>query len=397
MTQPEPNEATFVPVDRIAFLVSRLNSGLNRDEYEGVFDELSITLMRLMDNSFEGEYQAFPLHELYHRERVHVYSEKPWLDHAIRYALAHQKDITDVLHAHIEERRRYGGNVVLEFVGPTGSGKSSCMLGLMEKHNKLLDRIRADGPDALKARLSIDLQELPGKLEKLTAGDAVCMDEQLHLAGEGANTALKMMRNLEDTLRGTMIDIYYASPGTRTGHDASQGVLEAVAWSPPTLRDGTPGLARTKFIVWLGLNGHEAIPLGFVDLPWASEEVFAAYKPLKDTNLDRTKRGQFHTTGEASDAIIRRLFDHPALLERLKIRARPSKADWVRYLQRYAPTMSIAERQFLASELEEMLLCLRDEPESFPKIWGWTPTDNMRRVAGGEDTASEEGGRIREL
>lgn len=387
-----------VPEDRIAFLVSRLNSGLNEDEYQGIFAELSDTLMRLMDNSFSREYQAFPLHELYHRERVHVYSEKPWLDEAIRYALAHQKDITDILHAHVEERRRYGGNVVLEFVGPTGSGKSSCMLGLMEHHNKLLDKIQANGTSALKARLSIDLQELPGKLEKLTAGDAVCMDEQLHLAGEGANTALKMMRNLEDTLRGTMIDIYFASPGTRTGHDASQGVLEAVAWSPPTLRDGTPGLARTKFIVWLGLNGHDAIPLGFVDLPWASPEVFAAYKPIKDENLERTKRGQFHTTGEASDEIIKRVFENPALLERLKIRARPTKADWVRYLQRYAPTMSIAERQFLAAELEEMLLCLRDEPDRFARIWGWEATPNMLRVAGADDTPNvEAGGRIREL
>ncbi|MFA5862796.1 MAG: hypothetical protein WDA16_13980 [Candidatus Thermoplasmatota archaeon] len=388
---------TFVPEHRIAFLVSRLNSGLNEDEHEGIFAELGSTLMRLMDNSFRGHYQAFPLHELYQRERVQVYSEKPWLDQAIRYALAHEKDISDIFHAHIQERRRYGGNVVLEFVGPTGSGKSSCMLGLMERHNGLLEKIRSEGPSAMRNRLSIDLQELPGKLEKLTAGDAVALDEQLHLAGEGATTALKMMRNLEDTLRGTMIDIYFASPGTRTGHDASQGVLEAISWSPPILRDGAPGLARTKFIVWLGLNGNEAIPLGYIDLPWASPDVFAAYKPIKEENLERTKRGQFHQTGEASDAIIRRLFETPALLERLHIRARPTKADWKRYLQRYAPTMSIAERDFLSAELEEMMLCLRDEPTRFQRIWGWEPTENMRRVADGEDTSAPEGGRTREL
>lgn len=379
---------TSIPNSRVAFLVGKITGQISEEEHTGLYAELSDTVDALMGNAFTDGYQCPPLFELYHRERAQLYSDKPWLSEAVRLSLAMQRDITHLLHAQVQERRRYGGNVVLEFAGPTGFGKSSCMLALMERHNGLTDHVRREGVEAIRKRLSIDLQDLPHKLEFLSAGDAIAMDEQLHLVGEGANTAMKIMCNLEDTLRGTMIDIYYASPGTRENHDASQGILQAISVSPTKLRFGAEGKRGTKFLYSLGLGGSEAIPLGIVNLPWASAEVYAAYSIIKNENLERTKKNQFHSSGEAHDKSIKKLFETPGLLARLRIRANPTRSDWKRYLKRYAPSMSIAETDMLAGELEEMLTCLRFEPTQFPRIWGWEATDVMKRVATGDDTGT---------
>lgn len=335
----------------------------------------------MMDNPFADGYQAPPLVEFYFRERAQVYADKPWINDAMRYALAMQRDLTPLLHRHIRERRKYEGNVVLEFAGPTGFGKSSCMLSLMEQHNGLTRVVREGGVEGLRKRLGIDLQDLPHKLEGLTAGDAVCLDEQLHLVGEGSETALKTLRNLEDTLRGTMIDIYFASPAQRDDHDASQGVLQAMSVSPPILRDGQRGRMSTKFLYSLGLHGYDAIPLGLVTIPWCSAEVFAAYSVIKRENLERTKKHQFHGSGEANDQSIKKLFEVPALQARLRVNPNPTKADWRRYLKRYAPSMSIAEADMTATELEEMMTCLRQHPDAFVLIWEWEPSQAMRDAA----------------
>lgn len=379
---------SFIPEYYIGFLLSRLNGQISEAEHRGVQRELDNKAQYIMDGAFSDEYQAPPLVELYYREAVTIYAKEPKQEDRIRLLLAMQRDLTGLLHAHIRERRRYAGNVVMEIAGSTGSGKSSCMLGLMEKHNDLRAHVEREGVLALRKRLSIDLQDLPHKLNGLQAGDAIAMDEQLHLVGEGAETALKTMRNLEDTLRGTMIDIYYASPGARDTHDASQGMLEAISTSPPVRRQGQPGLKRTRFLFSIGFNGRPAIPLGVVDLDWASPPVFEAYSIIKRENLERTKSGQFHSSGSANLEAIKKLFETPQVLERLHAKVRPTKADWKRYLKWYAPSMSLSEADMTASEIEDMLLVLRDDESRFPRIWGFAPTPNMRLVALGEEIAT---------
>jgi hypothetical protein len=314
----------------------------------------------------------------------------------LRLQHAYQYDITPLLHAHIRERHRYDGNVVLEFAGPTGTGKSSCMLGLMETHHGLRGAVQRDGPEALQNRLSVDLQELPQKLKPLGKGDAVCMDEQFHLMGEGAETRVKTMRNLEDTLRGTGISIYYASPGARNNHDASQGILTTTTWSPPVLRDGATGRMMTRFLFSLSIYGEPALPLGTVTLPWCSPEVFAAYSPIKAYQLDRTRMGVFHSDARAHEHIVKRLFDTPEVLAKIRVLGKPDRGQLKRLLTYYGPSMSTDERDALATEIEDMLTILRDARDKFDDIYHWTPTQNMIDIAtrGATTTLSKKGAGI---
>lgn len=371
----------------LAYLQQKLKGELTEVEYKAVRQMLDDAIRSIIRPSFRGKHQAPAFHEFYHRERVRFYGETPFIAQQNRLILAHKRDLTEQLHVHITERRKYAGNVVLEFGGPTGYGKSSSMLGLMERHNGLRDIVLADGVDGLRRHMSIDLAELPSKLEGLTGGQAIAIDEQLRLYGEGAETNTKMLQNIEDTLRGTQIDLFFASPGRRDNHDASQGYLEAYSASPVTLRNGQPGSKSTRFLYWYSLAGQDLMPLGYVDLPWCSAEVFEAYSTIKRENLDRTRRAQFTNAAALNVEIIKRIVEHPAFQARLKHNLRPTKGDMEKYVGLYAGTsINTGQQKALAGELEEMLNVIRDSPPDFATIWGFEPTEAMLKLAGRKDT-----------
>lgn len=376
------NVADSVDDSHLAYLNAKLKGELTEEEFKGVHLALSQAVDDLCKSPFRDGFQAPPLFELYHRELTQTYGENQWKDTKIRRATMMRRDITTLLHKQIAERRRYGGNMVLEFAGATGGGKSSCMLGLMERHNGLREVVEAGGVEALRGHLSIDLSELPAKLEHLKSGQAIAMDEQLHLVGEGAETAYKLLRNVEDTLRGTMIDLYFVSPGKRDNHDASQGYLEALSQSPIQLRDGRPGRRMTRFLYHIALGGLDPLPLGVVDLPWCGPTVFAAYDVIKKENLERTRRAQFTAAAAVNVEVVKRIFEAQGFQARLRHNLRPTKTDLKRYVRAYAGTsISISEQDTIASEIAEMLDVLRDSKEDFPTIWAFEPTAAMLKVA----------------
>ena len=383
----------LVQVDRgrFAYLL-RGFSGQEHSEatFKGVFRELDRSSDCIDDATFSGDFETAPLFELYHREKGRLYDKQPFSDAWARGRVARTRDITDVFHAHLAYRRKHGGNTVLEFSGPTGLTKSSCALGLMERYNGLLDVVREGGSAGLARHLAIDIGDALGKLGRLQRFQGVLIDEQTHLVGEGAEVALRLLRNVEDQIRASQRDLYYCSPGRRDNHDASQGVLDVSAWSPPELTVGRAGKLESRCMYWLGLNGEDPIPLGYVDLKWCSEETFRAYQPLKAANVDRALSGHFTANGATDDEIIRRLFEEPAVSGRLRLNPSPKKLDWKRWLTRYCRSMGTADLDRTASELTEMWSCIRDEPTLFRAIWGWDPTPAMLKVAKPSKPVSDE-------
>jgi hypothetical protein len=382
--------APNVQEERISYLLSRISGGISEEEYAGVLHELRETTNDLCDHVFNEKRQAPPLFELYWRERATFYSDKSWVEERARTALAMQRDITDLLHAQVEQRRLYGGNVVLEFSGPTGMGKSSAMLHFAETHNGLRDHIRRGGVEALRDRIGIDIADLPRKLDKLSPGDACMLDEQLALVGENSTTHLALLRNCEETLRGTMIDLHFASPTTRD-HATSQGVLTAISNSPAQMVDGRKGEMSTTFLYRIAVDG-EVLPLGTVTIPWCSAETYAAYKVIKDESLARTKKLQFHATGTANERVLRVMFEDTRFRTLLRYKAQPKKKDWSRYVRQYAHSMSIAEVEATASQLEEMVMVLKRSPRDFRTIWGFEAPSAMKHAisAGAEDSSDDD-------
>lgn len=374
----------------VAYLMKCFNGNADADTFRGIFNEIESAIdvvvdgvLDIQDGERVGGHESGPIFELAIRERSKPYSDKPAVDHAYRLIWAMTRDITEELHEQIEYRRKRAGNIVLEWCGPTGMTKSSCMMGLAERHNRLLDIVREGGPDALERHLTIDIAELPAKLPKLKRGEAILMDEQLSLVGEGSETARHLLSNLEDTIRQTGVDVHFASPGVREGHATSQGILEAIAvdYNKHT----------TRFLYSLAYGTPRPLPLGVVELPWCSKEVYEAYKPIKERNLARTMRLQFHAAGEVDDGEVKSLFSNEKLRALLKHKARVTKTDWKRYIRRFLRSMSTSEADNMAGELEEMLSILRDAPADFVTIYGWEPTAEMQAVALGKNEARRHG------
>lgn len=317
-------------------------------------------------------FEASPLHELYTRLTYVPLSLHTATDDFLRPVLAYRRNITNILHKHVDKRREWGGNVVFEWTGPTGLGKSSCMIGFMERHNGLHETILNEGTEGLRRHIAIDITSLPRKVEQLKAGQAVGMDEQLHLVGEGARNSMDTLANLEETLRGTGIDIHFASPSLRE-HTTSQGILEAISWNREK--------KLTAFLVKLAMNGNpKPMPLGYVVLPWCSPEAYAAYEPIKKENLERTKRMQFNQSAETQHELIRTFFEIPSIQTRFK-HLNPKKDDIARWWSEVMPSTGLNEAATYAATAFDMIRLARAGGTAFRDVYGWDPRPNILKAA----------------
>ncbi|MFA5862722.1 MAG: hypothetical protein WDA16_13610 [Candidatus Thermoplasmatota archaeon] len=319
---------------------------------------------RLVDQVFDAHLaqgvEPAPLQETFHRESLKILSESPGVEMRIRKLRALERNITPLLKAHHAWRHAHDGNVVWEFSGPTGSGKSSCMLGLMENLNGMR-------PEDLHKHVTIDVAQLPHLLPTLPPGSAVAVDEQTHAVGEGSITQAKVLRSMEDQIRLSGIDIYWASPESQD-HATSQGELVAFAANYQE--------KYTRFIVYLN-----DVPLGYANLPWCSSAMWEAYRPIKRKNVDRALRAAFQAT-EAADEQIRRVFELDGVQSACRVR-RLKVSDWRRFIKRFSPSLGTAQVQTMAEEVDFMLETLASRPDEFVTIYGWDATPKMHDAASG--------------
>ena len=315
---------------------------------------------RVIDAHKAEGVEASPFQELYMREQLRVFHESGLIEKRIRELRALERNITRLVYEHHKWRHARNGNVIWEFCGATGSGKSSAMLGLLERLNGVK-------PERLAKHLTIDVPEIPYLLPDIPRGSGIAIDEQTHAVGEGSITQARTLRNLEDQIRITGKDIYWASPEAQD-HATSQGQFVSVF---------THFNKRyTRFLVYLN-----DVPLGYANLPWCSDEMWAAYQPLKDANAKRAERAAFQATA-VMDEHVRRLFETPAVLAACRIR-RLKTSDWKRLVKRHLTTLNTSQVQSLAEELEFMLETIATRPEDFETIYGWQPTPGMIDAAGG--------------
>lgn len=348
--------------DKLSALASGAIDDLSPEEAQYALLTVGGELVdRVIDAHLDQGIEPSPLQELLLRERLRIFSDSGTVEARVRLMRALERNITSIVREHHAWRHAHNGNVVWEFCGPTGTGKSSCMLGLLERWNKVK-------PEALARHLTIDVPELPKLLPDIPNGSGVAVDEQTHAVGEGSVTQAKTLRNMEDQIRLSGIDIYWASPEAQD-HATSQGQFVAIASNYEQ--------KYTRFLVYL-----DEIPLGYANLPWCSPAMWRAYEPLKRKNVDRALRALFHATS-AMDDHIKRLFENEGVRTASRVR-RLKTADWKRLLKRFAPSLSTTQMQSLAEEIEFMLETIATRRDDFEAIYGWQPTQPMIDAAGGE-------------
>jgi hypothetical protein len=271
------------------------------------------------------------------------------------------RDYGERFFQHIVYRLGNHGNVHVACRGPTGSGKSSCMIALM-------DWIKAIQSGQLVNHLAIDIHEIPRKLAKLEAGDTLLLDELVATAGEGSRTNQMLLDNLEDTLRASQRNLIVASPGKRD-HSTMQVDLECIAWH--TTR------RFSVFLVWV-----EGIPMGVLALPWCGPQHYAEYAPWKAGNVTRTLAGQFKDNEQTAKAVMA-LFEDPRFVEYLWLVVnKPKMGDFNDAITLFYPAMlTQAQVERMAKVAHTQCYSYQRLADRFEFLFGVKPNSGFKKIA----------------
>jgi hypothetical protein len=174
---------------------------------------------------------------------------------------------------HMLYRHNRGGNWMGQVVGATGTTKSSIALGLAEWFSQ-------SAPKRQMELLVYYPWTLPDVYAQAKPGETVISDENIQVSGEGSTTLKQSLTMMEQQTRQSQINALAVSP-SENDHAAQQFTLETLLVNWDT--------KRTRLMCWYGEH-----PLGFVDLPWASKEMWDAYSPWKAQNVERSKGAYFN-------------------------------------------------------------------------------------------------------
>jgi hypothetical protein len=212
---------------------------------------------------------------------------------------------TRLFQAHCVYRYNKGGNVMGQIQGPTGLTKSSIALGFAEWFAQTT-------PARQMELLVYHPWTFPDVYAQAKAPEVVISDENVEASGEGSRTLKQTMTMMEQQTRKSQVSSLAVSPeGSERG--AQQFTLEVILvdW----------GGKRTRCILWY--NDH---PLGFVELPWCSEEMWKHYTPWKDANVERSK-GAYFNDQKALFRMLNDLCDRPEFQMFVKNLNKPKKQD----------------------------------------------------------------------
>ncbi|MES2153923.1 MAG: hypothetical protein V4510_02195 [bacterium] len=279
----------------------------------------------------------------------------------LRLVSALLTDFGEDLADHIRYRLEHQGNVHLSFTGPTGLGKSSCAVSLM-------DWISEIKPGELVNHLSLDIGDLPGKLRGKRPGQSVLQDEFVQTAGEGSRTLQSLFENLEDTLRASGVNLFVASP-RRQEHDSMQAELELILWNPEK--------KWSLFLVWIAGTPH-----GVVALPWMRPALYEVYKPWKHANVERSRSGHFKDRTFTARSALRAM-DNPDFIEYLElVQGKPTKQDLEAALEMFHPEMlSGGQADRIVNFVFRHCKGFKSYEPSFARMFGVEPNAGMRRLA----------------
>jgi hypothetical protein len=293
--------------------------------------------------------------------RVHKHVRPADLNEYISFLVALLTDYRRQFCRHIEYRMQHQGNVHIACRGPTGSGKSSCMITIM-------DWIKPIPKDGLCDRLAFDIHEIPRKLAKLTAGDTVLLDELVAVAGEGARTNQMLLKNMEDTLRASQRNLIVASPAERE-HSTMQVDLECIAWDPAK--------KYSLFLVWV-----EGKPVGVLPVPWCSQDLYDQYQPWKEENVKRTLAGQFKDNEQTAKAVMA-LFDDSRFTEYLWLGVnKPKMTDFNTAITLFAQGMlSQAQVERMAKFAHDQCYAYQRVAEKFEFFFGVPANAGFKKIA----------------
>lgn len=291
----------------------------NYSEWQDAMDAVEAAVW---DNFNAVGLEAAPLAQQWLRERIRPPGPEADRQAHLRFLRALLTNAHGFVWDQYHYRQATAGNLVVQWVGDTGMGKTTCALYYM-------DDTHAIRPEDLLAHVTIDVGELPDKLKTKQPGQWVLLDELLRTSGEGSHTLAGMLANVEDTMRAGGVNLATCSP-TLEASAVTQLQNEVILWAPPRgIKTGNLRCRRchvpwrggycacgwrpfSLFVCWV-----KGVPVGVFGAWWSSAEHHAVYSPWKAGNVERTLRATFRDRSFTAKQALKLLVD-PGVVRYLK-------------------------------------------------------------------------------
>lgn len=301
-----------------------------------------------------------PLYMMAFLERVAPPAPMVQVEH-LRLIKSCMTDVTDTVQRHIRYRVANEGNVHFEFIGRTGSGKSSCAL-------TVADWMSPIPTDQVGDHVNLEFAQVGQKLAKLKRGEALVQDELLALSGDGAKTTQMALENIMDTLRQSGVSLLTCSPETRDLRTMQAG-FEAIAWNTAD--------RRTLFLVHV-----DGLPVGVTAIPWARPEVWATYKGWKEANTERSRSGHFKDTTALAHAAMRIVGNEDYVEFICGLAGKPKKLQFRESIEFFMPEMATSQQaDRIAGWLFMVSYNFEKMAPNLQKLFGVAPTKGLQRIA----------------
>jgi len=304
-------------------------------------------------------FELAPLYEMAFLDRIAPPAPINQVEH-MRLVSAYMTDVTKTVQDHIRYRIQNEGNVHFEFIGRTGSGKSSCALTVADWMSPIRD-------DQVLDHINYDFGQIGRKLGRLQRGQTLVQDELLALAGDGARTTQMMIQNMLDTLRQSGVSLFLCAPETREMNTVQAG-FEAIAWNTKD--------KRTLFLVHV-----DGKPVGVTSIPWVRFQLWQPYSAWKEENVRRSQQGEFKETAQLA-GLANRQYENERLVKYLLTKKRPKPRDFQRALKMFNPEMMTeATREALGEFMAETASSFTTLEKDYQEVFGVKPSEGLKRVA----------------
>ncbi|MBI2077956.1 MAG: hypothetical protein HYT80_06235 [Euryarchaeota archaeon] len=290
--------------------------GEDREESFGIWHEVRDKYLKEVKARHKGDgYEASPLYEEVLWDRcAPVVPGNDALAH-VRFLRAMLTPFTRTFQLHKVYRYQHGGNWQGQTIGLTGTTKSSIELGGAEWWHQALGVLRGEPDRPMDYKRQMELMvyhpwRLPDVYANARAGEIVVVDENIDTSGEGSRTLKQSLTMMDEQNRQSMVNGVRISP-TLSDHAAQQYAKETLLVNWET--------RRTRSMCFFG-----EYPLGFLDEPWCSPEMFSYYSPWKEANVKASK-GAYFNDNKALFRIMNDLADRPEFVAFAEKLNKPTK------------------------------------------------------------------------
>jgi len=227
---------------------------------------------------------------------------------------AEYRDITDVWIEELEWRKRRGKNLILQWYGETGAGKSlssiywgaywSKLWGYNFDIGDLEETESGVFHQKPKGNIFFDRRDLLERIKRAKKGEIFILDEEVAKSGVGSRREVELLQNIEKTVRQKQVSIIYNSPVL------SQHVPHFLFKAPDVI-DYDEKLSKVILVKPVEEYFITKLYIGYIVSKKPSKKFLEKYNRIKNAFIDKVLKMQVNSSVEFYRKLAQKYFSDP--------------------------------------------------------------------------------------